>query len=509
MERFAESMHALIVETSTNLSPDVRRALRQALERETPGSRASLALHMIAANVDMAASRCGPVCQDTGMLTFEVSAPAGADQLLMSEQIGEAVARATREGKLRPNTVDPLTGRSSPDNRGVGAPIVRFEQWLSDDVEVRLILKGGGCENVSAQYALPCDLEALGRADRDLEGVRKCVLHAVHKAQGHGCSAGVVGVAVGGDRGSGHEAAKAQLFRPLDDVNPEPALARLEAELVRQSDRLGIGTMGFGGQVTLLACKLTALHRVPASFFVTVAYDCWALRRLGVVVDGRTGAVKRWLYREDSPALRMARGEGLPLTGREVRLSTPLSERQVRALKVGDVVLLSGTLHTGRDALHKHLVSHEVKVDLAGAALYHCGPVATREGEGWFIHAAGPTTSIREEPYEADVIGRFGLRAVIGKGGMGPRTLEALREKGAVYLNAIGGAAQFYARCIEAVEGVDFLEFGVPEAMWLLRVRDFPAIVTMDAHGRSLHAEVEQASAAELGRLAAAGVSPS
>jgi fumarate hydratase class I len=191
------------------------------------------------------------------------------------------------------------------------------------------------------------------------------------------------------------------------------------------------------------------------------------------------------------------------LTGREVRLNVPLSEEQVRSLKVGDVVLLSGLMHTGRDEIHHHLLTHDSPVDLRGATLYHCGPVALRQGEEWFINAAGPTTSNREEPYEADIIKKFGLRAVIGKGGMGAKTLRALKEHGAVYLNAIGGAAQYYAKCITKVEGVDFLDFGVPEAMWHIRVKDFPAIVTMDAHGNSLHADVERASGEELAKFAA------
>ena len=260
--------------------------------------------------------------------------------------------------------------------------------------------------------------------------------------------------------------------------------------------------MGFGGDTTLIGCKIGAYNRLPASYFVTVAYDCWAFRRLGVVLDPSTGAITRWLYKEATPAVRMASGEGLPLTGREIALTTPLGEEQVRGLKVGDVVLLSGVLHTGRDAIHHHLSTHDSPVDLSGAALYHCGPVALKVGNGWKMNAAGPTTSSREEPYQADVIGRFGLRAVIGKGGMGPKTLAALKQYGAVYLNAIGGAAQYYARCIQEVEGVDFLEFGIPEAMWHVRVKDFPAIVTMDAHGRSLHAEVEQTSGKHLARLA-------
>jgi len=161
-------------------------------------------------------------------------------------------------------------------------------------------------------------------------------------------------------------------------------------------------------------------------------------------------------------------------------------------------------MFTGRDAVHAHLMKHEPPVDLNGAVLYHCGPVvAKQEDGGWRVTAAGPTTSIREEPYQADIIRRYGVRVVIGKGGMGARTLAGLKESGAVYLNAVGGAAQFYARCIERVDGVSLMEFGTPEAMWHLHVRDFPAIVTMDAHGNSLHKEVEEQSGAVLAGLRA------
>jgi len=254
--------------------------------------------------------------------------------------------------------------------------------------------------------------------------------------------------------------------------------------------------------VTLIGCKIGALNRLPASFFVSVAYDCWAFRRLGVVLDGRTGEITRWLYRDPTtPVTAMADQAGFQRTGREVTLKTPLTEEQVRALKVGDIVLISGRVNTGRDAVHAHLTKHDPPTDLAGSVLYHCGPVVVKEADGWRVTAAGPTTSIREEPYQADIIRRFGVRAVIGKGGMGAKTLAALKESGAVYLNAIGGAAQFYARAIDKVEGVSLLEFGTPEAMWHLVVTDFPAIVTMDAHGNSLHKDIEQESAKELAAI--------
>jgi len=197
----------------------------------------------------------------------------------------------------------------------------------------------------------------------------------------------------------------------------------------------------------------------------------------------------------------MAHGEGFPLSGREVVLRAPLTEEQVRALKVGDVVLISGEVYTGRDAVHAYLMKNPPPVDLHGAVLYHCGPVMLKSGETWTVKAAGPTTSIREEPYQAHVIREYGVRAVIGKGGMGKKTLAALKECGAVYLNGIGGAAQYYARSIEKVLGVNLMEFGVPEAMWHLQVNNFIAIVTMDAHGNSLHADIEKETGEHLAEL--------
>ena len=500
---FSDSVLSLIVRTSTDLPPDVRAAMKVAMAEEPGGTQSGQALAIIAENIDQAADCEGAICQDTGMPTFEVKTPVGVNQLVMKKQIRDAIAEATRRGKLRPNSVDSITGDNSGSNLGPGTPIIHFEQWENDDeIEVKLILKGGGCENMNAQYSVPAELPNLGRADRTLEGVRKCILHAVWNAQGKGCAPGAVGVCIGGDRTSGYVHAKEQLFRTLDDVNPDPRLAELEASIMGEINKLGIGTMGFGGRVSLIGCKVGALNRLPASFFVSVAYDCWAFRRLGVVLDARTGAITRWLYRDPAtPVAAMADQAGFQRTGREVALQTPLSDGQVRSLKVGDVVLISGPVFTGRDAVHAHLMKHDPPVDLNGAVLYHCGPVVAREGSGWRVTAAGPTTSIREEPYQADIIGRYGVRAVIGKGGMGAKTLAALEQHGAVYLNAIGGAAQFYARTIERVDGVSLMEFGTPEAMWHLAVKDFPAIVTMDAHGNSLHKDVEQASAKELAHL--------
>ena len=482
MNAFPESMLQLITQTSTNLPPDVRRAMARALDDET-GARSSQALQVIATNIDMACDNEGPICQDTGWPTFKIKTPVGVNQLAMKEEIKLAIAEATRRGKLRPNSVDSLTGKNSGDNLGPGTPSIYFEQWENEDeIEVKMLLKGGGCENKNIQYSLPMELPHLGKAGRDLDGVRKCLLHAVWRA-------------------SGYLHAKEQLFRTLDDTNPHPELARLEDYIVQTSNTLGIGTMGFGGGTTLIGCKIGAINRLPASFFVSVAYDCWAFRRLGVVLDARTGEIKRWLYRDHQESeTKMSRSGDFVRTGREKTLRAPLTAEQVRELKVGDVVLISGELYTGRDAVHAHLMKNDPPVDLNGSILYHCGPVVLKDDK-YRIKAAGPTTSIREEPYQGEIIKRYGVRVVIGKGGMGPKTLAAMKEHGAVYLNGIGGAAQYYAQCIDEVLDVHLLDFGIPEAMWHLRVTDFPAIVTMDAHGNSLHADVEKSSATILSQL--------
>jgi fumarate hydratase class I len=510
MQLLQESLIELITQTSTNLPPDVRQAMGLAIAGETPHTQSSQALGIIATNIDMAAEDQGPICQDTGMPTFDVHTPVGVNQIAVKRAIRAAVAEATKRGKLRPNSVDSLTGKNSGDNLGEETPVIHFEQWEQDEIEVKLILKGGGCENKNIQYSLPMELEYLGKAGRDLEGVRKCILHAVWQAQGQGCAPGAVGVCIGSDRAHGYVLAKSQLFRTLDDTNPN--LAKLEAGIVEEANKIGVGAMGFGGKSSLIGCKITAANRLPASFFVSVAYECWAFRRLGVRLDASSGAITKWLYRDPArPVAKMARGEGFPLTGREVILRPPLTEEQIRALKVGDVVLITGEMFTGRDAVHAYLMKNPPPVDMRGSVLYHCGPVMLKQGaagssekDEWVVKAAGPTTSSREEPYQADIIRNYGVRAVIGKGGMGKKTLAAMQDSGAVYLNAIGGAAQFYARLIDKVLGVHLLDFGIPEAMWHLRVHDFAAIVTMDAHGNSLHAHVEQETAGHLEEIMAA-----
>src|SRR6202035_5608128 len=236
MQFLSSSLLELITQTSTNLPPDVRAAMALVSESETPHTQSSQALSIILSNIDMAVDDEGPICQDTGMPTFFVHTPVGVNQIRIKNAILEAVAQATRLGKLRPSSVDSLTGKSSGNNLGEETPVVHFEQWEEDEIEVRLILKGGGCENKNIQYSLPCELEHLGRADRNLEGVRKCILHAVWQAQGQGCAPGAVGVCIGSDRAHGYALAKGQLFRTLDDMNPVPQLSKLEAEIMDEAN---------------------------------------------------------------------------------------------------------------------------------------------------------------------------------------------------------------------------------------------------------------------------------
>jgi fumarate hydratase, class I len=283
MPDLLEPLVDLIRRASCDLPLDVEAALVAALTREQSGSAAAGALGAILQNVALARAHSTPVCQDTGVPIFYVRHPRGASTQLRSE-IERAVAEATRRSLLRPNAVNAVSGANSGNNVGSGFPTVHHEEWDDERLEVRLLLKGGGSENVGAQYRIPY---APLNAGRDLAGVRKVVLDAVYQAQGQGCPPGILGVVIGGDRGTGYVGAKEQLFRPLDDVSPDPALAALEARLLQDANELGVGPMGFGGRTTLLGVKIGALHRLPACYFVTISYMCWACRRATWVSDER------------------------------------------------------------------------------------------------------------------------------------------------------------------------------------------------------------------------------
>jgi fumarate hydratase class I len=292
MNVLPDSLLELIRRASAEMPDDVHRAILGALEREKQGTIAQSAMKIIDQNIALARSKSQPICQDTGTIIFYVQCPAGFDQIGFEEAARGAVKLATAKGFLRQNSVDSITGRNDGTNVGPGSPVVHFHQDRSPETTVRLVLKGGGCENVGAQYSLPN--ERL-KANRDLDGCRKAILDAVLQAQGKGCGPGILGVCIGGDRATGYEFSKEQFLRRLDDQNPNPELEGLERDIVSTANKLGIGPMGFGGQTTLLGAKIGALNRLPASYFVSVSYMCWAYRRQGIAL-GSEGEIRKWLY---------------------------------------------------------------------------------------------------------------------------------------------------------------------------------------------------------------------
>jgi fumarate hydratase class I len=282
-EEFENAAMELVRRTSAKLPDDVVEAIKRNRDMEAPGSRAQRTLDSILKNIEMAERDSRPICQDTGTVIFDVHYPFGLRQSRLAELIKSAVRTATSNHYLRPNVVDPISGAPKPDNVGRGHPAIYLDQWDEDYIKIDLVLKGGGCENVGAQYALP--YSALG-AGRDINGIKKVVLDAVVKAQGKGCAPGILGIGVGGDRAQSFLLSKKQLVRKLGDANPDPAMADLEEWAVKSANELGIGPMGFGGRTTLLGAKGAVMDTIPASYFVAVTYMCWAYRRRTMTIKG-------------------------------------------------------------------------------------------------------------------------------------------------------------------------------------------------------------------------------
>ena len=287
---YTETFLELIRRASTELPADVVSAIEEGRDAEESQGLASIALGTILNNIELARDGSAPICQDTGTPVVWIHHPVGMSTRKLKAEFEAAGREATARRFLRPNAVDTLTGSNTGDGAGRGIPFFHFEEWDEPGIEARMILKGGGSENVGTQYKLPDT--GLG-AGRDLDGVRRAVLDAVFQAQGKGCAPGVLGVCVGGDRVSAFEQSKRQLLRPLKDTNPVPELAELEDRLLQEGNELGIGPMGFGGTTTLLAVKIGVLDRLPACYFVTISYMCWADRRAAVSID--EGGDVTWL----------------------------------------------------------------------------------------------------------------------------------------------------------------------------------------------------------------------
>jgi len=275
----------LIRRTSSDLPKDVEERLRAAVEKEAPGSAARGAFETIMQNIELSRKNSTPICQDTGTPIFYVHYPEGWSTRKLTEQIRNGLADATKKSYMRPNAVDAIYDKNSGNNLGGDDfPSIHFDEVDADQpLVIELMLKGGGCENVGRQYSLPDN--SLG-AGRDLAGVRKVVLDAVQKAQGQGCAPGILGVSIGGDRGTSYVKSKEVLLDEIGVRNANPELAKLEERLTDEANQMGIGPMGFGGKTTVIDTKINGLSRLPASYFVSISYMCWAYRRRKMTVKG-------------------------------------------------------------------------------------------------------------------------------------------------------------------------------------------------------------------------------
>ncbi|MBP1772884.1 MAG: fumarate hydratase, class alpha subunit [Holophagaceae bacterium] len=269
----------LLRRTTTRLPQDVIDAIVKGRDAEEEGSRAYNTLNDMVRNITLADGQVTPLCQDTGSIIVWVRHPFGLSQRAAKQQIRAAVAEATKRSWLRPNCVESLSGKNTGTNMDPfheHHPAIHFEEWDKPEVEISVMQKGGGCENVGAQYRLP---DASIGAGRDIKGVRKCIIDAVVKAQGQGCSPGILGVAIGGDRVTGYEKSKELILRKLGTKNPVPAMDTFEKEITNDLNTLGIGPMGYGGNTTVLGVMVEEMYRHPASFYVSISYMCWSSRR--------------------------------------------------------------------------------------------------------------------------------------------------------------------------------------------------------------------------------------
>ncbi len=461
----------------TRLPKWVYEKLLEAYDKSEGRGKAQLAA--VLKNVEIAAKESKPMCQDTGLLVFHVKLGVNFPMKPweIEEAIREAARRATEEVPIRPNTMDPITGKNPGDNTGKGVPIVHLEIVPGDELVVSVRPKGGGSEYPTKLCMIP--------PSRGLKGVEECLLKAVIEAGGKPCPPGIISVAFGGTVERAFELAKENLYRA--ERHEERRIAELEEQFLAEVNELGIGPMGLGGGPTMLDLKVDYLYRHPASYPVAVTFNCWAAREATILFDknGNWKIVSENVNENDLKTPELKAEEGI-----EIKL--PVDEDAVRRLKVGDVVYLTGTIVTARDEAHKKMIEEGPPMDLKGLAIYHCGPVVRKRDGEWEVVAAGPTTSARMNALQADVLRKTGARLVIGKGGMSDELLKFFKDFGAAYLAFPGGAALLAAKAIKKVKTVYWLEeLGVPEAVWVFEVERFgPLIVAMDAHGNSLYKEV-------------------
>ncbi|MEA3385622.1 MAG: fumarate hydratase, partial [Thermodesulfobacteriota bacterium] len=477
-ERDITSIVSRLVQTANRELPqDVESALLAAREREK-SQTGRLMLDIIVENAGLARQTGLPICQDTGIdvVFVQIGQELNIEGDLV-RAINEGIAQGTREGWLRCSVCDPITRKNTGDNTPA---VVHVELVAGDSLEISILPKGCGSENMSAIVMLP---PSAGE-----DGIVRAVANQVLKAGPNPCPPGIIGIGIGGTMEKAALFAKKALLRPVGSRNPRDDLAELEDLIFARINGLGIGPLGLGGSVTSLGVVVEVYPCHIASLPVAINIQChaarhctakwsdgsWVIKGQGSVVSGQGSRVKGHFP--------------MPLAQRVVRIELPLSKSAIRDLRAGDWVLLNGVVYTGRDQTHRRLVEmldrgDPLPVDLSGQLIYYVGPSPAPPGRP--AGSAGPTTSYRMDAYTPRMLAE-GVFATMGKGRRSPEVKAALKEHGAVYFATTGGAGAYLASCIESCELIAFPELG-PEALYRMKVKDFPAIVINDITGADFY----------------------
>jgi len=495
-ERIGSVAYQLLANTGIKYPKNYLDKLNRHLREETdPGAKGVLA--SILQNIIFAAEEPASLCQDTGVPAFHVYLNPG---IIINGDIEaaltDATVRATEEVPIRKNVIEPFSFENPGTNTGWGVPFIYYHYGSHQGpLRVRAELKGFGGEIKSTSDWVFTSTDSMENA------VLSYVLHNVMLSKGEGCMPGLIGIGVGGYAGEAVSNAKNAVFRELTEKQPaspkDDFIRRIEDRIYRCVNRLGLGPMGGGGNTTTLGVYLERRGTQTAVAPVAVCNQCWASRGSeALITENNIDYITSHVEKEDLPALNNILSEELSqhqAGGDTYRLNTPVSKEKIQKLKVGDVVYLNGTICTARDGAHRRMVDlirsgENEKIPkeiLDHRSIYHMGPVISKAPDGWCINAAGPTTSSRFTDDAAVLVENGIINFIVGKGTMGPKTVDALKGKG-VYLKAVGGCAVTYKRSI-LENKVEWLDLGFPEAIWIMTVKDFgPLVVGIDARGNSL-----------------------
>ncbi|RPI51289.1 MAG: fumarate hydratase [Deltaproteobacteria bacterium] len=469
------SIVSRLVQTANRKLPqDVESALLAARDIEW-SQNGRLVLDIIVENARLARQTGLPICQDTGIDVVFVQI--GQELKIEGDlvrAINDGIALGTAEGWLRCSVCDPITRKNTGDNTPA---VVHVEPVAGDTLEISVLPKGCGSENMSTVVMLP---PSAGE-----DGIIRAVVNQVLRAGPNPCPPGIIGIGIGGTMEKAALLAKKALLRPVGLKNPRNDLAELEDRILVRTNGLGIGPLGLGGSVTSLGVAVEVHPCHIASLPVAINIQCHAARHC--TAKWKDGL---WVMSQDSGAISSPIPVKRPASLAQgiVRIELPLSKSAIRDLRAGDWVLLNGVVYTGRDQTHRRLVEmldrgDLLPVDLRGQSMYYVGPSPALPGRP--VGSAGPTTSYRMDAYTPRMLAE-GVVATMGKGRRSPEVKAALKEYGAVYFATIGGAGAYLASCIESCELIAFPELG-PEALYRMKVKDFPAIVINDITGADFY----------------------